>query len=121
MILVLTAGDYDEYGISGIYQLDEGHRPLVERYQELCNQRDRADWEMRQHRRSIGQQEERLTTLKKEHKINETRNRIKKMQAEQEEFANRYTELKTEVKTALQSIYEVAQELEQPEAIILHV
>ena len=121
MILVLTSGRYDEYHISGIYQLDEEHRPLVEHYQELCSQRDRADWEMRELRRSIGQQDTRLATLKKEHNINETRSRIKKMQAEQEEFANRYAELKTEIRNALQSIYGVAQKLEEPEAINLHI
>jgi uncharacterized coiled-coil DUF342 family protein len=121
MILVLTSGRYDEYHISGVYQLDEEHRPLVERYQELCNQLDRADWEMRQLHRSIGQQETRLATLKKEHKINETRSRIKKMQAEQEEFANQQAELRETVSATFQSIYEIAQKLDESEAVTLHI
>lgn len=108
MILVLTSGTYDEYGIEQIVEIaDAEAQPLVERLDNLKAEYYGVQSSIKGFCRQQDEYNRRLLTMKKHHKIRETEGALKKNEVQIVELRQRSRNLCQEIGKVSQRIREI--------------
>ena len=108
MILVLTSGNYEEYGIEQIVEIDD------EQGQQFCSQLDELKTQyygvqssIKSLRRQQDELNRHLLTMKKHHKIRETEGTLKKNKVQMEEAWQQSRDLSQKIGKLAQQIRDI--------------